>query len=106
MSIVQERVLRDEISLYFHEILSNILCGFRTEYITQHALIRLLEKLRCLDTSSLVWTIRMDCSKAHDCLPHELLIVKVATHGLDINSLSLLYSYLANRYQRVSITAQ
>jgi len=35
-----ERVLKDQISRYFHEVLSNILCGFRAGYSTQHALVR------------------------------------------------------------------
>ena len=99
---VYKRVLRDKISPYFHEILSNILCGVRAGYSTQHALIRLLEKWRrCLNRSGLVGTILMDLSKACDCLPHDLLIAKLAVHGLDISSLSLLYRYLNNRYQRV-----
>ena len=104
VSKVFQRVLKDQISSYFHEILSNILYGFRTGYSTQHALIRLLEKWRrCLDRSRLVGTILMDLSKAYDCLPHDLLIAKLAAYGLDISSLSLLYSYLNNRYQRVKI---
>ena len=41
---VYERVLKVQISPYFHDIPSNILCGFRTGYSTQRALIRLLEK--------------------------------------------------------------
>ena len=45
----------------------------------------------------------MDLSKAYDCLPHDLLIAKLAAYGLDISSLSLLYSYLDNHYQRVKI---
>ena len=53
VSKVFERVLKDQISPYFHEILLNILCGCRAGYSTQHALIRLLEnggmsgELRC-----------------------------------------------------------
>ena len=104
VSKVYERVLEDQISPYFHEILSNILCGFRAGYSTQHALIRSLEKWRrCLDRSGLVGTILMDFSKAFDCLPHGLLIAKLAAYGLDISSLRLLYSYLNNRHQRVKI---
>ena len=43
VSKVFQRVLKDQISPYFHEILSNILCCYRAGYSTQHALIRLLE---------------------------------------------------------------
>ena len=103
MSKVYERVLKDQINPFFHEILSKILCGFRAGYSTQHILIRLLEKWRCLDRSSLVGKILIDLSKAYDCLPHDLLTAKLAAYGLDISSSSLLYSYLNNRYQRVKI---
>ena len=104
VSKIYERVLKEQIRPYFHEILSNILCAFPARYSTQHAFIRLLEKLRrCLDSSGLVGTILMDLSKVYDCLPHDLLIAKLEAYGLDINSLALLYSYLNNRCQRVKI---
>ena len=104
VSKAYERILKDHISPYFHEIRSSILFGFRAGYGTQHVLIRLLEKWRrCLDRSRLVGTILMDLSKAYDCLLHDLLIAKLAAYRLDISSLSLLYSYLNNRYQRVEI---
>ena len=41
----------------------------------------------------------MEFSKAYDCLPHDLLITKLAAYGLDISSLGLLY----NRCQRAKI---
>ena len=44
VSKVYERVLKDQTSPCFHEILLSILCGFRAGYSTQHALIRLLGK--------------------------------------------------------------
>ena len=47
-----ERILKDQMCPYFQEKLSEILCGFRKGYSTQHALIRLIEKWRkCLDAS-------------------------------------------------------
>ena len=51
----------------------------------------------------IVVTIPMDLSKAYDRLPHDLFNAKLADYGLDINSLSLMYSYLDNRRQRVKI---
>ena len=104
VSKIYERILKEQISSYICDRLSNILCGFREGYSTQHALIRLIEKWRqCLDASGIVGTILMDLSKAYDCLPHDLLIAKLEAYGLDVNSLRLMYSYLDSRVQRVKI---
>ena len=45
----------------------------------------------------------MDLSKAFDCLPHNLLMLKLEAYGLSENSLKLLKSYLENRRQRIKI---
>ena len=103
-SKIYERILKEQMSRYFKDKLRDILCGFREGYSTQHALIRVIEKWRkCLDTSGIVGTILMDLAKAYDCLPHDLLLAKLAAYGFSINSLCLMYDYLNNRYQRVKI---
>ena len=45
----------------------------------------------------------MDLSKAYDCLPHDLIIAKLAAYGFSKKSLRLIYSYLSKRKQRVKI---
>jgi hypothetical protein len=39
----------------------------------------------------------MDLSKAFDCLPHNLLLLKLENYGVSENSLKLLQSYLTGR---------
>ena len=41
----------------------------------------------------------MDLSKAFDCLPHGLIIDKLAVYGLSDSACSLLQSYLSDRKQ-------
>ena len=45
----------------------------------------------------------IDLSKALDTLNHELLIAKLSTYSFNNESLKLLRSYLANRWQRTKI---
>ena len=39
----------------------------------------------------------MNLSKAFDCIPHDLLLAKLAAYGVDENFLCYIYSYLLNR---------
>ena len=45
----------------------------------------------------------MDLSKAYDTLHHGLLLAKLHAYGFNSKSLTLLYSYLSCRKQRVRI---
>ena len=45
----------------------------------------------------------MDLSKAFDCLPHDLIIAKLHTCGLDHDTPRLIRSYLSNRHQRIKL---
>ena len=45
----------------------------------------------------------MDLSKAFDTINHELLIAKLHAYGFSRNSLTLILSYLTDRWQRTKI---
>ena len=45
----------------------------------------------------------MDLSKAFDCLPHELIIPKLAVYGLGKGALRVIFSYLQSHKQSVNV---
>ena len=47
-----------------------------------------------------------DLSKAFDCLPNDLIVVKLHAYGFSIELLKLINSYLTEHYQRVKINDQ
>ena len=57
------------------------------------------------DNDNIVGAILMDLSRAFDCIPHDLLIVKLHAYGLGENALILIHSYLKRRKQSVRINS-
>ena len=45
----------------------------------------------------------MDLSKAFDCLPQDLLLLKLREYGLSPSAINLVQSYLSNRSQCVKL---
>ena len=104
VSKVFERRLVKQVEEHIEPYLSILLCGFRKGYNTQQALVRFLEKTKlCIDVGGKVGAVMMDLSKAFDCLRHDLLIAKLHAYGFSHDALSLIYSYLHNRKQRVKV---
>ena len=56
-----------------------------------------------LDHNKIFGTVLLDLSKAFDCIPQDLLIAKLNAYGFDMNTLTLLFSYLKNRKESVRI---
>ena len=103
ISKIFERVLFEQVEKFSEKIPPN-LCGFRKGHSTQHALLNLLKNCqKTLGKSGVIGTILMDLSKAYDCLPHDLLIAKLAAYGFEDSTTSLISDYLSKRYQQVKI---
>ena len=72
--------------------------------MTQNALFRLLQEWKNeLDKSGFARTMLMNIFEAYNCLPHELLIAKFETYGINKSGLNLLLTYLSNRKQHVKV---
>ena len=52
---------------------------------------------RAVDSGGVFAALLTDLSKAFDCIPHDLIIAKLAAYGFDTNALKLIHNYLSNR---------
>ena len=93
-----------KIAEFVENKMSKYLCGFRKGYITQHALMRLLDKLnKSIDKGRKTDVFMMDLTKACDCISHDLLIAKI---GIENQSLKLIHNYLNGRIQKVKTNSK
>ena len=101
LSKIFERLMFNQLSNYFRDILSKFQCGFRTGHTAQDCLVAMIEKWKIfIDNGGSCCALLTDLSKAFDCLPHDLLLAKLHAYGIDTKSLNILSSYLSNRKQR------
>ena len=78
------------------------LAAFRSGFGCQSTLLRVIEDWKnALDKNEYLAAILMDLSKAFDCLPHDLLLLKLNAYGLSKSSLDLLCSYLTKRAEQL-----
>ena len=104
ISKLYEKVLSEQLSLYFDDIFDQYLCAFRKGHGCQTTLLRPLEDWRgALDRNEYVAAVLMDLSKAFDCLLHDILLSKLSAYGLKNESVQLLNSYLSGRKQQVKL---
>ena len=80
VSKVFEKIIALQLNSFFESRFSPLLCGFRKGHSTQHVLLlRLTKQFGQIGNSG----HSMDLSKAYDCIPHDLLIAKLAAYGVD-----------------------
>ena len=102
ISKVFERLISKQLTPFVNSWLSQYLCGYRKGYSTQYALLNMLLRWQStLNSNGVVGAVLMDLSKAFDCLPHDLLIAKLAAYGFGTGSLKLFHNYLNGRKHRV-----
>ena len=103
-SKIFERIVFNQMNLFFESKFSLQLTGFRKNHCPQNALINMIEKWRhALDKGKKVGTIFMDLSKAFDTLNHNLLLAKLDAYGFSFDAIKFVQSYLSERFQRVNI---
>ena len=78
---------------YFIKSMDNFfspyLSAYRASYSTPHVLLRLIEEWKTnLDNNFAVGAVLMDF-KTFDCMPHDLLIIKLAAYGFEEKTLYL-----------------
>ena len=77
---------------------------YEKSYSSNHTLLRLLQNWKKFRyNKNFVDAVLMDLSKAFDCIPHNLLAVKLHIHRLSEDAITFVHSYLKLRKQGVKI---
>ena len=104
LSKLFEAVLVQQLSLYFDDIFSPYISGFRKKHSCQDVLLHYTENCKkALDNKMVYGSLLTDLSRAFDSLPHGLLIAKLHAYGVCKTSCMLILNYLSERYQRVKL---
>ena len=104
ISKIFEGIIVDQLSLYFEQLFSPFLSGFRKSHSCQSVLLRYIDDCKLvLDKNLLSGSILTDLSKAFDSLPHGLLVSKLKPYGLDATCCVLVANYFIGRKQRVKV---
>ena len=56
-----------------------------------------------LDDKNVTGAVLIDLSKAFDCIPYDLLVVKRHAYGHSMDAITFIYSYIKRRKQGVKI---
>ena len=104
ISKIFEKLLISQLRIYFDDIFSQYLSGYRASYGCQDVLLHFINICKkALDDGNVCMALLTDLSKAFDCLAYRLLICKLRAYGLSVNACELLKSYFCERKQRVKL---
>ena len=92
-SKVFEQYILNQMLDHVNKILSDKISAYRKGYYFT-ACSPQTHWMKHLDNNQIVGAVLMDLSKAFDCIPHDLLIAKLAAYGFDKNTLKFFLSYL------------
>lgn len=101
-----ERLVQHQFSLYIeqHSILTNYQSGFRPNYSTTTALLKITDDIRlAMDKTQATILTLFDFSRAFDCVYHPLLYIKLRIAGFSDGCVDWVMSYLSDRQQCVKI---
>ena len=105
VSKVFERAVHSQLLSFLKKenLLSERQSGFRPKHSTSTCLTEICDFLyEHLDKGRLIGAVFLDLRKAFDIIPHDLLIKKLSSYGLDGIALKWFESYLKGRQQCVS----
>ena len=103
-SKIYKQVIKEQIILGTEKFLSPKISAYRKSYSSQHVITSFIKNWQeKLNQNFLVGAVLTDVSNVFDCIPHDLLIAKLAAYGYDLNALALILMDLKNRKQSVRI---
>ena len=104
-----ESFVRDQLMEYMKDnnLFSNDQHGFlpKRSCVTQLLLI-IDHWTKLIDEGHLIDSIYLDFSKAFDSVPHNRLLLKLQTYGIESTALKWIHSFLTERKQRVHINGK
>ena len=103
-SKVDEKSLNEQLLSPANKFLSKHLSTSRKAYGASHTLISLMEICKsALDDNLFIIAVLMELSKVFDCIPRDILTVKLYAYGLSFDKITFLNSYLKERKQNAEI---
>ena len=92
---------------FFINKLSTYQCGLRKGFAARYCLLLIIKKLHKIQDNKevlpAVFTLHITVYSPFNCIPHELLIVKLNAYEFDTKSLNFILSNFTNQKQKAKI---